>query len=123
LEWLSTSLLGQKSPFIAQNGLPALGAPGASIPDGGAIRRKHRDPSRKIGAGIFMPDTNALESLNAKLRRAVRTRARLPTDGAAMKLLYLVLRQVAGEWKMPPREWCGAKTQFAIIFDERFVTA
>ena len=40
-----------------------------------------------------------------------------------MKLLYLVLRQVAGEWKMPPREWCEAKTQFAIMFDERFVAA
>ena len=29
------------------------------------------------------------------------------------KMLYLVLRQVAGKWKMPPREWCEAKTQFA----------
>jgi hypothetical protein len=46
-----------------------------------------------------------------------------PTDEAAMKLLYLVLRRVAGKWKMPPREWCEAKTQFAIMFDERFVTA
>jgi putative transposase len=66
--------------------------------------------------------TNAIESLNAKLRRAVRTRGHFPTDEAALKLMYLVLRQVAGEWKMPPREWCAAKSQFAIIFDERFVT-
>ena len=65
--------------------------------------------------------TNAIKSLNAKLRRAVRTRGHFPTDEAATKLLYLVLRQVAGEWKMPPREWCEAKTQFAIMFDERFV--
>jgi putative transposase len=61
--------------------------------------------------------------LNAKLRRAVRTKGYFPTDDAAMELLYLVLRQVAEEWQMPPREWCEAKTQFAIIFDERFVTA
>jgi len=67
--------------------------------------------------------TNAIESLNAKLRRAVRTRGHFPTDEAATKLLYLVLRQVAGEWKMPPREWCEAKTQFAIMFDKRFVVA
>jgi hypothetical protein len=53
----------------------------------------------------------------------VRTRGHFPTDEAAMKLLYLVLRQVAGKWKMPPREWCEAKTQFAIMFDERFVAA
>src|SRR5271155_3667589 len=67
--------------------------------------------------------TNAIESLNAKLRRAVRTRGHFPTDEAAIKLLYLVLRQVAQTWKMPPREWCAAKTQFAIMFDDRFVKA
>jgi putative transposase len=67
--------------------------------------------------------TNAIEALNAKLRRAVRTRGHFPTDEAATKLLWLVLRQVAGEWKMPPREWSEAKTQFAIMFDERFVKA
>ncbi len=67
--------------------------------------------------------TNAIESLNAKLRRAVRTRGHFPTDEAAMKLLYLVLRQVAGEWKMPPREWCEAKNQFAIMFEGRFAKA
>jgi putative transposase len=67
--------------------------------------------------------TNAIEALNAKLRRAVRTRGHFPSDEAATKLLYLVLRQVIGEWKMPPREWSEAKTQFAIMFDERFVNA
>ena len=35
--------------------------------------------------------TNAIEALNAKLRRAVRTRGHFPTDESAMKLLYLVL--------------------------------
>jgi putative transposase len=67
--------------------------------------------------------TNAIESLNAKLRRAVRTRGHFPTDEAALKLLYLVLRQVAGEWKMPQRQWCEAKNQFAIMFEGRFVRA
>jgi hypothetical protein len=54
---------------------------------------------------------------------AVRTRGHFPTDEAAIKLLYLVLRQIAQTWKMPPREWCEAKTQFAIMFDDRFVNA
>ena len=67
--------------------------------------------------------TNAIEALNAKLRRAVRTRGHFPTDDAATKLLFLVLRETAGEWKMPAREWFEAKTQFAIMFDERFVQA
>ena len=65
--------------------------------------------------------TNAIEALNSKLRRAVRTRGHFPGDDAAMKLLYLVLNQAAAEWKKPPREWIEAKTQFAVIFGERFV--
>jgi putative transposase len=65
--------------------------------------------------------TNAIEALNSKLRRAVRTRGHFPGDDAAMKLLYLVLNTAAQEWKRPPREWAEAKTQFAVIFGERFV--
>ena len=52
--------------------------------------------------------TNAIEALNAKLRRGVKTRGHFPTDEAAIKLLYLILRDVAAEWKMPPRDWCEA---------------
>ena len=65
--------------------------------------------------------TNAIEALNSKLRRAVRTRGHFPSDDAAMKLLYLVLNQAAENWKRPPREWFEARTQFAVVFGERFV--
>jgi len=64
--------------------------------------------------------TNAIEALNSKLRRAVRTRGHFPNDDAAMKLLYLVLSNAAEDWKRPPREWVEAKNQFAILFEERF---
>jgi putative transposase len=57
----------------------------------------------------IMYTTNAIESLNAKLRRAVRTRGHFPTDESALKLLFLVLNLAAKEWKMPPREWSMAK--------------
>jgi putative transposase len=67
--------------------------------------------------------TNAIESLNAKLRRAVRTRGHFPTDESALKLLFLVLNLAAKEWKMPPREWSMVKAQFAILFEERFTLA
>lgn len=66
--------------------------------------------------------TNAIEALNSKLRRAVRTRGHFPSDDAAMKLLYLVLNHAAQEWKRPPREWFEAKTQFAVVFGERVVS-
>lgn len=67
--------------------------------------------------------TNAIESLNAKLRRAVRSRGHFPTDEAALKLLFLVLNLAVKEWKMPPREWAMAKAQLAILFEDRFTLA
>ena len=65
--------------------------------------------------------TNAIEALNSKIRRAVRTRGHFPDDEAAMKLLDLILNRVVEAWKRPPREWYEAKTQFAILFGDRFV--
>lgn len=67
--------------------------------------------------------TNAIEALNAKLRRAVRARGHFPNDDAATKLLFLVLNRAEKEWTMPPREWAMAKAQFAVIFGERFTRA
>jgi putative transposase len=60
-----------------------------------------------------MPVTNAIESLNAKLRRSVRSRGHFPSDEAALKLIWLQLREITQKWKMPPREWAAAKAQFA----------
>ncbi|MFT9166295.1 MAG: IS256 family transposase [Komagataeibacter saccharivorans] len=67
--------------------------------------------------------TNAIEALNAKLRRAVRARGHFPNDDAALKLLFLALNRAEKEWIMPPREWSMAKAQFAILFGERFARA
>ena len=67
--------------------------------------------------------TNAIEALNSKLRRAVRTRGHFPSDEAATKLLFLVLNRSEKEWIMPPREWSMAKSQFAVLFGERFTAA
>jgi putative transposase len=67
--------------------------------------------------------TNAIEALNAKLRRAVRARGHFPSDDAATKLLFLVLNRSEKQWIMPPREWSMAKSQFAVLFGERFTIA
>jgi putative transposase len=67
--------------------------------------------------------TNAIEALNAKLRRAVRARGHFPNDEAAMKLLFLVLNHAQKDWKMAAREWCLARAQFAVLFGERFTRA
>ena len=67
--------------------------------------------------------TNAIEVLNARLRRAVRARGHFPSDDAATKLLFLVLNRAEKEGTMPPRAWAIAKAQFAVIFGERFTRA
>jgi putative transposase len=79
------------------------------------------EPQQNVGTDILIPVTNAIEALNSKLRRAVRTRGHFPNDDAAIKLLYLVLNHAAEDWKRPPREWFEARTQFAVVFGERFV--
>ena len=76
----------------------------------------------ETGTAVYIPVTNAIEALNAKLRRAVRARGHFPTDEAVLKLLFLVLNLTAKEWKMPAREWTAAKAQFAILFEDRFTT-
>ncbi len=67
--------------------------------------------------------TNAIEALNAKLRRTVRARGHFPGDDAALKLLFLVLNRAEKAWTMPPRAWFMAKAQFAVLFGERFIRA
>jgi hypothetical protein len=41
-------------------------------------------------------------------------------DDAAVKLLYLALKNITKDWKMSAREWKSAMNQFAILFADRF---
>ena len=43
--------------------------------------------------------TNAIESLNAQVRKAVRVRGHFPSEEAATKLIWLVLLNVQARWK------------------------
>jgi transposase-like protein len=42
--------------------------------------------------------TNAIESLNMSLRKAIKTRGAFPSEDAALKLMYLALRNLARKW-------------------------
>ena len=64
--------------------------------------------------------TNAIESLNAQVRKAVRVRGHFPSEEAATKLIWLVLRNIQARWKNPPVTWQAAKAQLAIQFEDRF---
>jgi len=70
--------------------------------------------------------TNAIESLNARYRRAVKARGHFPTEQAAIKCLYLVTRSLdptgtgRTRWTM---RWKPALNAFAITFADRFPSA
>ena len=64
--------------------------------------------------------TNAIESLNSTVRRAVRTRGHFPNERAAAKLIYLTLRKIERKWQRPQTFWFQARAEFAILFGDRF---
>jgi len=64
--------------------------------------------------------TNAIESLHMQLRKVLKARGHFPSDEAATKLIYLVLRDITKKWTNPPITWKLAATQFAIRFGQRF---
>jgi putative transposase len=64
--------------------------------------------------------TNAIESLHMQLRKALKIRGHFPSDEAATKLIYLVLRNITRRWRNAPREWKEAMNQFAILYPDRF---
>ena len=60
--------------------------------------------------------TNAIESLNASLRKVTKNRAAFPDDEAIIKIMYLAISKAAKKWTMPIRNWGLALNQFAILF-------
>jgi transposase-like protein len=64
--------------------------------------------------------TNALESVNAQLRKIIKTRGHFPNDEAATKLLWLALRNITAKWARGAHHWRAAMNQFAILYEGRF---
>ena len=64
--------------------------------------------------------TNAIESVNARLRKIIKTRGHFPSDEAASKLIWLALRNITAEWGRPANHWKEAMNQFAILYQDRF---
>ncbi len=64
--------------------------------------------------------TNAIESVNARVRKIIKTRGHFPNDDAASKLIWLALRNITADWGRPAHHWKEAMNQFAILYAERF---
>jgi transposase-like protein len=63
--------------------------------------------------------TNAIESLNSVIRKALKKRKLFPTDDSAKKVVYLAIQEASKKWTMPIRNWKSALNRFMIEFEDR----
>jgi putative transposase len=67
--------------------------------------------------------TNLIESINARLRKTTRNRGHLPSEQAALKVLYLAVRELitpkARDVNQVAPHWKKALNQFSLFFEDR----
>jgi len=63
--------------------------------------------------------TNAIESLNSVIRKAIKKRKLFPSDDSARKVVYLAIDAASKKWTMPIRNWKTALNRFMIEFEDR----
>ncbi|MEL6698108.1 MAG: transposase, partial [Bacteroidota bacterium] len=63
--------------------------------------------------------TNAIESFHRQLRKVTKTKGSFTSDGALMKLLYLVQKDITAKWQKPMHNWNRILGQLAILYDDR----
>ena len=63
--------------------------------------------------------TNAIESLNSVIRKAIKKRKLFPTDDSAKKVIYLATQKASKKWTMPVHYWKPALNRFMIEFEDR----
>ena len=66
--------------------------------------------------------TNAVESLHMTLRKIIKTRGSFPSEEAALKLLYLALRNVSSKWEVV-QHWKQALNHFQLLWGDRIKAA
>ena len=67
-----------------------------------------------------MYTTNAIESLNMSMRKIIKTRASFPSEQAALKLLYLALKNVMVKWQRTGvAGWAAALNQITLLWEDR----
>ena len=79
-----------------------------------------RSGREQTAPGNIMPVTNAIESLHMQLRKIIKTRGHFPSDEAAIKLLWLALRNILANKVRSAKAWKTAMNQFAVMYGDRF---
>ena len=63
--------------------------------------------------------TNAIESLNSVVRKAVNNRKLFPSDASATKVVFLAIQAASKRWTRRVRNWNTALNRFMIEFPDR----
>lgn len=63
--------------------------------------------------------TNAIESLNSVIRKAINNRKIFPDDNSVFKVVYLAVNQASRKWTMPIRDWKPALNRFMLEKNEK----
>ena len=63
--------------------------------------------------------TNAIESINATLRKVTRKRGSFPNPDSVRKVLYLAILKASEHWARPIRDWVAALNHFTMVFEGR----
>ena len=63
--------------------------------------------------------TNAIESMQAQLRKVTRNRGSFPTTDSVRKVIYLAIQRISKKWKRPIKDWVAALNHFCIMFEGR----
>ena len=63
--------------------------------------------------------TNAIESIQAQLRKVTSNRGAFPNPEAVRKVLYLAIERISKRWKRPIKDWVAALNHFSVVFEGR----
>lgn len=121
-------IYGAATEAAAEQELAAFEAEwGARYPPIGKLWRRDWERIRPLfqfphAVRRILYTTNAVEALHRALRKATKTRGAFPNEEAALKLLYLVIRDVTKKWKFVTG-WRQALNHFEILWPERMARA
>jgi putative transposase len=96
----------------------------------GAIVKQWRENWQRVIPFFASPEemrrvvytTNAVESLHMSMRKIIKNRGSFPNEEAAMKLLYLALKNVVKKWETV-QNWKSALNRFEILWGDRIKAA
>ena len=63
--------------------------------------------------------TNAIESINAQLRKVVKKKGAFPTPDSVRKVMYLAMTRASARWSRPVKDWAAALNHLTVVFEGR----